>query len=169
MNNARTTLSSWRIGNIRAQGYFHLSDEEIADLAFGNRLAYILCGALLTAGVTMAHIPILVTMATIAFASVLLPNHVFDYLYNYVVRHIVNKPELPPRSKQLKFACTIATLWIGATTYLFYTGCTVSAYVVGGMLLSVVFILLTTDFCLPSWIYNSIFPADSIRLKKQYQ
>lgn len=169
MNSKATSLPSWRLDNIRAQGYFHLSDEAVAELAFGNRLAYILCGVLMAAGVIMAHIPTLVAMATIAFASVLLPNHVFDYLYNHIVRHQLNKPMLPPRSRQLKFACSIATLWISVTTYLFYTGCTISGYVSGGLLLSLVFILLTTDFCLPSWIYNFIFYSENPRLKKQYQ
>jgi hypothetical protein len=70
---------------------------------------------------------------------------------------MLNKPELPPRSKQLKFACIIATLWLVATTYLFYAGLVIAGYVLGGLLVAVAFIVSTTDFCIPSMIYNFIF------------
>lgn len=168
MSPSKTSLTGRRIGYIKAQGYFHLPDGEVTDLAFGNRFAYILCGTMLTVGVLMANIPILAAMATIAFLSVILPNHLFDYPYNHIIRHILHKPKLPPRSKQLKFACSIATLWISVTTYLFYTGLVVAGYVMGSFLLSVVFILVTTDFCIPSYIYNLIFTAENVRSRDQY-
>lgn len=163
MNRFKQQLSNKRINFIKAQGYFHLTDPEINALAFGNRFAYILCGSLLTVAVIMAHIPLLLVMTSIAFATVILPYHPFDYIYNHVLRHSLKKPELPPRSKQLKFACTIATLWLIATTSLFYAGSTVAGYVVGGMLVSVALILITTDYCIPSMIYNYLFKGKNLK------
>jgi len=150
-------LSSTRIKFLKAQGYCKLSDAEISDLAFGNRFAYIVCGSIVAIGVVTAHIPTLIAMTIVAFSGIILPYHPFDYIYNHLLRDMLNKPKLPPRSKQLKFACVIATLWLIATTYLFYAGFAIAGYVLGGLLVAVAFIVSTTDFCIPSTIYNFIF------------
>lgn len=163
MKTTNQQLSNRRIKFIKAQGYFHLPDADITALAFGNRFAYVLCGSILAIGVALAHIPTLLVMASIAFASIILPCHPFDYIYNHLLRGSLNKPELPPRSKQLKFACTIATLWLIATTSLFYVGLTVAGYVLGGMLVLVAFIVSSTDFCIPSMIYNFIFRGNNFK------
>jgi Domain of unknown function (DUF4395) len=150
-------LSATRIKFLKAQGYSNLSDDDISELAFGNRFAYIVCGSIVAVAVATAHIPTLIAMMVVAFLGVILPYHPFDYIYNHVLRGMLNKPKLPPRSKQLKFTCVIATLWLFATTYLFYSGLTNAGYVLGGLLVAVAFIVSTTDFCIPSTIYNFIF------------
>lgn len=152
-------LSTTRINFLKAQGYCNLSDAEISELAFGNRFAYIVCGSIVAIAVATAHIPTLIAMTIVAFFGIILPYHPFDYIYNHVLRSMLNKPELPPRSKQLKFACVIATLWLIATTYLFYAGSDIAGYVLGSLLVAVAFIVSVTDFCIPSMIYNFIFMA----------
>lgn len=161
MHTSHPQLSVWRTQKLQAQGYARYSSRELAELAFGIRFAYVLCTTFLAVGVAMAHIPTLIAMNCIAFATVLLPNHPFDYIYNLFLRHLLDKPELPPRSRQLKFACSIATLWILATTFLFYTGFNLAGYVVGGMLLSVATLVSTTDYCIPSMIYNYFVGDDN--------
>jgi hypothetical protein len=150
-------LSTTRINFLKAQGYCNHSDTEISELAFGNRFAYIVCGSIVAVAVATAHVPTLIAMMVVAFFGIILPYHPFDYIYNYALRGMLNKPKLPPRSKQLKFACVIATLWLIATTYLFYSGLTIAGYVLGGLLVAVAFIVSATDFCIPSMIYNYIF------------
>jgi hypothetical protein len=150
-------LPATRIKFLKAQGYSNLSDDDISELAFGNRFAYIVCGSIVAVAVATAHIPTLIAMMVVAFLGVILPYHPFDYIYNHVLRGVLNKPKLPPRSKQLKFTCVIATLWLFATTYLFYSGLTNAGYVLGGLLVAVAFIVSATDFCIPSTIYNFIF------------
>jgi hypothetical protein len=150
-------LSTTRIKFLKAQGYCNLSNAEISELAFGNRFAYIVCGSIVAIAVATAHVPTLIAMTIVAFFGIILPYHPFDYIYNHVLRSMLNKPKLPPRSKQLKFTCVIATLWLIATIYLFYSGATIAGYVLGGLLVSVAFIVSTTDFCIPSTIYNFIF------------
>ena len=150
-------LSTTRLNRLKAQGYCDHSDTELSALAFGNRFAYIVCTVILAIAVATANIPILIAMTMVAFFGIILPYHPFDYIYNHVLRNILDKPKLPPRSKQLKFACVIATIWLIATTYLFYANLTIAAYVLGGLLAAVAFIVSTTDFCIPSTIYNFIF------------
>lgn len=150
-------LSVTRIKRIREQGYFNKSDQEIIDLAFGNRFAYRLCTTLLALGVILANIPILCAVLCIAFMSVMLPHHPFDYIYNHALSKRLQLPKLPPRSPQLDFACSIATIWTGTTIYLFHSGYDLAGYIVGGAFLIIATMLSTIDLCLPSIIYNSIF------------
>jgi hypothetical protein len=156
MTTERPLISAARIKRIKAQGYHSYSDGEISEFAFGNRFAYILCVSILIVGVAMASVPILISMGVVAFFGVVLPYHPFDYIYNYVLRGMMNKPKLPPRSKQLKFACTVATIWIAATVYFFYSGLTLAGYVAGALLSAIALSVSTIDLCIPSLIYNAI-------------
>lgn len=156
MENIKSNLSKVRIDRIRAQGYNHQSDQEIVALAFGNRFAYRLCVSILAVGVLFSNIPILSAMMVIAFLGVVLPNHPFDYIYNYFLSEKMNKPKLPPRSNQLKFACAMATLCIGATIYLLSVNMNVAACVVGLSLVGSALLVSTIDFCIPSVLYNAV-------------
>jgi len=155
--NQSKLVSSKRIKRIRAQGYFDQTAKEVSDLSIGNRFAYQICTVLVITGVVLGNVPLLATLMGISFFGILLPNHPFDYLYNFGVRHLLDRPAVPKRSKQLKFACTVATLWLGSVIWLFHTGATIPAQILGGMLASVAFTVATFDFCLPSFIYNTLF------------
>jgi len=157
MNNRLHTISAARIRRLRVQGYCNIKDEELSKLAFGNRFAFILCSTVLLIGIITSNIPLLSVMLLIAVLGILLPYHPFDYVYNGLLTNLLDKPKLPPRSKQLKFACIIATLWISSTIYLFYAGFTVAGYIAGGLLFFVAFLVSTTDICIPSIIYNFLF------------
>jgi len=157
MKKNQTLISPARIKRLKVQGYCNYSDENLSELAFGNRFAYIICSSILLIGVITANIPILTAMMIIALFGIILPYHPFDYIYNHVIQGMLNKPTLPPRSKQLKFACGIATIWIGATIYLFYAGFAISGYISGGILFSVALLVGTTDICIPSIIFNFLF------------
>ena len=157
MRTKKSSLSPNRISRVKAQGYQNYTDQDIADLAFGNRFAYQLCVSVLFVGVLLCNTIILGTMMTIAFLAVILPNHPFDYIYNYLLANRMNKPKLPPRSRQLKFTCTIATLWIGATICFAQTNMMIAASIMGYSLVGVALLVSITDYCIPSVIYNAIF------------
>lgn len=150
-------LSARRIKWLRSQGYVSQTDQEISNLALGNRFAYQLCTVLLTIGVVTANFWLLLGMLLIAFLGVVLPRHPFDYIYNYLLANMLKRPQLPKRSMQLKFACLIATIWIAITIYLCFNGFSTAAYVLGGMLILVAATVAITDYCLPSTIYNALF------------
>lgn len=96
-------------------------------------------------------------MTVIAFWGIILPYHPFDYLYNHGIRHIVNKPKLQRRPNQLKFACIIATIWLIVIIYLFSNNYMVAGYVNCALFASIAILVGTTDFCIPSTIYNFLF------------
>lgn len=157
MKTRTNDLSITRLNRLREQGYVSQNYQEINDLAYGNRFAYRVCTSILLIGVVSANIPLLSVMMLIAFLSIVLPNHLFDYVYNYFLAKKMNKPQLPPRSAQLKFSCTIATLWIGATIYLFSAHMMIAGYVMGGLLIGIATLVGTIDLCIPSIMYNALF------------
>ena len=157
MNNEQNIISPERIRRLKVQGYRNFKDYELSELAFGNRFAYVLCSTLLLIGVITSNILLLSVMLFIAICGILLPYHPFDYIYNGLLSKPMSKPKLPPRSKQLKFACKIAVFGIASIIFLFYTGLTLSGYIAGGLLFFLAFLVSTTDICIPSIIYNFIF------------
>lgn len=150
----KKSLSKTRVKRIREQGYSNYKDQEIRELAFGNRFAYRLCTLLLITGVATASVPLLSLMLIVAFLGFTLPYHPFDYIYNEWLADRLSKPKLPKRSDQLKFACTMASVFIATTIYLFTQGFTIAGYIVGAMLSIVAFLVASVDFCIPSIIYN---------------
>ncbi|MCH7514491.1 MAG: DUF4395 family protein [Bacteroidetes bacterium] len=157
MENEKHILSSRRLYSIRTQGYCDYSDANLSELAFGNRFAYYLCSFFLLIGVISANIPVLSAMMVVSIFGIMLPNHPFDYIYNNLLSKPMKKAKLPRRSKQLKFACIVSTIWLAATIYLFYTNLAIAGYVSGGVLFSIAFLVSTTDFCIPSLVYNFLF------------
>lgn len=154
--NAR--ISQSRISCIKAQGYdMGFTDEEISIHAVGNRFAYQLCTLLFTTGLVLTSIPILLIAAVIAFMGIILPYHPFDYLYNYSVRYWLKRPKLPTRSAQARFACGIASTTLTVIVILFHASLFIWGYMLGGMLFVVAVLVSTTDICIPSIIYNSLF------------
>lgn len=151
------TLSDVRIARLRAQGYSRETIEELNDLAFGIRFAYRACVTLLLVAVLTQSVALFGVMLGIAFLGIVLPNHPFDYVYNYTLRRTWNRLKLPARSQQLKFACTIATAWIATVTYLMANGNATAATLMAAALILVALSPSTIDFCLPSVIYNALF------------
>lgn len=142
---------------LEIQGYHGFTDGDVKDFKIGIRFAYLLCTALVVLGLALTNLPILGAAMVIAFFGSLSSYHPLDYLYNYAVRHLMNKPKIPHRTNQGRFNCRIATVWLGGIIFLFYSGFTVSGYIAGGILVSIATLVSTTDICIPSMIYNFLF------------
>lgn len=140
-----------------AQGLGCLSDQEMRELTFGNRFTYGTCAILAIIGVATANIPLLAFLMVIAYLGGILPNHPFDYIYNYVLRHWMKKPKLPESSNQKRFACGLAAPWLAGTIYLFYLGHNLAGYLLGGGLVLSAVLVSTTDICIPSMVYNLFY------------
>lgn len=154
MKNHNYIITPVRRKRLEAQGYNGFTDSELNDFKFGIRFAYYICGLLVILGLLLTNLEILTVAMIIAFLGTMPPYHPFDYMYNYVIRHLINKPKMPPRSDQGRFACGIATVWLGGIIYLFYVGLNVWGYIAGGILVSISTLVSTMDICIPSMIYN---------------
>ena len=161
MENNDQLISATCKRRLHVQGYQKYSDQELNEYKYGIRFAYALCITLVVVGLIFTSIPVLAFTTLIAFAGAFPPNHPFDYLYNYGVRHVFGKPKMPPRSNQGRFACGIASVWLAVTIYLLYNNQMLAGNIFGAALFAVGALVTTTDICIPSMIYNAIF------LKKQ--
>ncbi|HXH17468.1 MAG TPA: DUF4395 domain-containing protein [Chitinophagales bacterium] len=157
MQTSNCLISPARRKKLEAQGFIGYSDKELASRTFGIRFAPALCSLFIATGVTFASIPLLSFVAITALFGVILPYHPFDYLYNATVRHWLNKAPVGPNTPQRRFACGLATLWLAGVIGLFYAHLFMLGYILGAILASVALLVATTDFCIPSAIYNFLF------------
>ena len=142
---------------LKVQGYENFSDRELSDYKVGIRFAYAGCITLVALGLYFQSIPIFAITAAVALIAAFPPYHPFDYVYNYGVRHLINKPKMPPRTNQARFACGIASVWLATTIYLLYNGYSIAGNILAVTLFAVGALVSTTDICIPSMIYNLLF------------
>ena len=159
-------LTQTRLNRLRAQGYTCESRRQLDRMAFGIRFPYRLCVAVLIAAIATKSVILFAVMLLIAFMGVVLPNHPFDYIYNYGISGLMNKPKVPPRANQLKFACSIATTWLAAVLYFMISGAVTTALIMAGILVAIASLPSTIDLCVPSLIYNILF---KVRTKPSIQ
>ncbi|PHN01589.1 DUF4395 family protein [Flavilitoribacter nigricans] len=161
-------LSKTRINRLRAQGYTTESDRELSELAVGIRFAYQLCTLIIITGIYTQSLYLFSGLLGIAMLGAILPNHPFDYIYNYTLSRWLNKPALPPRATQLRFACSFASIWLGYVVYFLATGSVTTAMILAGILAVVATLPSTIDWCMPSVIFNAIYKITNGRTKAEF-
>lgn len=139
------------------QGFDAIPDKELAPVAPWLRLAFGMCTAGAAVGTLTASPKILLSLAPIAALGAALPVHPFDLVYDYGVRRLTGTGPLPERGAPLRFACGLGTAWLLATAWSFATGRRRLGYALGSALTGVGLLVSTTDVCIPSMIYRTIF------------
>ncbi|MEE9555534.1 MAG: DUF4395 family protein [candidate division Zixibacteria bacterium] len=150
-------ISSWSKKRLEEQGFCGFTDTELRQHRFGIRLAYIVCLSLVVIGLVAKSQLFLLIANIIALIGILPPYHPIDYLYNFGLRHLMNRPKLPRRANQGRFACALATVMLAAINYYFYLGNFTVVYAVSAALLTSAFLVGFIDLCIPSIIYNALF------------
>jgi hypothetical protein len=138
---------------------FRLDDEAIAEIGPWMRWSTSFCALFTLLGTALASPPILWALAATALLGSLLPNHPFDYVYNYGVRRLTGTRPLPPNPPPRKFACYVATPWLIGTGLAFFLGADVVGYALGVSFVFVAGLVSVTHICIPSLIYNALFGA----------
>ncbi len=139
------------------QGFERVDTERLAAVAPWLRLAFGLSTLVAGIGTLLASPPILWALVPIAALGALLPLHPFDLLYSYGIRFVTKTPPLPRRGAPSRFASGLGTVWLLATIWAFETERAMLGYVLGGLLTAVGGLVSTTDICIPSLIYRSLF------------
>ena len=163
MPTTSSTLSTVRKKRLHVQGYEIYSDKELNEYKYGIRFAYALCTTMVALGLIFNSLPLLMTTAVVALGGVILPYHPFDYLYNNGARYLFKKSRIPHRTKQGRFACGVAFVWLSAVSWLLYAGHFIAGYFLGSILLFVAVLVSTLDICIPSMVYNFLFKKKGIR------
>jgi len=139
------------------QGFERADERALARVAPWLRLAFGLCAAMAGVGTAMASPTILLLLVPVASLAALFPVHPFDLIYNHGIRFMTGTSPLPRRGAPSRFACGLGAVWLVATAWIFHTGHPVAGYVLGGLLTGVAVLVSTTDICIPSLVYRSIF------------
>jgi hypothetical protein len=139
------------------QGFEYVEDATLAPVAPWLRLAFSLCAALAALGTALASPLILLILLPIASLAAISPVHPFDLLYNHGIRFLTGTGPLPRRGAPSRFACGLGAVWLVPTAYAFYAGLPTLGYTLGVSLTGVAVLVGTTDICIPSLVYRSVF------------
>jgi len=151
---------------LHLQGYYNIPDDMLNVYKYGIRFAYLGCGTLVVAGIVFQSVTLWAIALGVALFAVILSRHPFDFIYNYGVRHLLGKPAIPTRTIENKFACGIATVWLGIVILLFITGATAAANILVTLLVIQAFVVGTIDFCVPSMIYRAVLGKETNESKE---
>jgi hypothetical protein len=153
----RQTLTPRTRRLLEIQGFDAVDVRELAPVAPWLRLAFGLCGLLGGVGTLLASPTILLVLALIAALAAASPVHPFDLIYNHGIRRFTGTGPLPKRGAPTRFGCGMGAVLVLVTAWAFSAGHQVAGYALGGALTFVVLLVSTTDICIPSLIYRSIF------------
>lgn len=153
----KRTISAVTRRRLDIQGLESVSDERLAKVAPWWRLAFAVCTAFAILGTIAASPIILGILVVIASLGAAFPVHPFDLIYNYGIRHLRGTPPLPRRGAPTRFACGLGACCLAAAAAAFQAGHTTAGYALGGMIIASATLVSTTDICLPSRIYRTLF------------
>lgn len=151
------TVSPTTRRRLEIQGFVGVDEQTLAATAPWLRLAFALCTVLAAAGTILTSPALLYALVPIAALAAVFPVHPFDLIYNYGLRRLTGTPPLPKRGAPSRFACGVGAVWLVATAIAFQAGALITGYVLGGMLSFVGLLVSTTDICIPSLIFRTIF------------
>ena len=141
---------------LEAQGFCGLDDKTLAELAPWMRWTYTLGTLVTLIGVALMSPGVLWTLAAITSVAIFLPFHPFDLLYNYGMRYLTRTGPIPSSGPQRHFVFVVATVWLAATGWAFHAGADIAGITLGVLLIFVGGLASTTNFCIPSFIYNTV-------------
>ena len=137
------------------QGYT-CSTEELREIQNGLRFTPLLCMGLALYGLYIQNPYWHFAIAALGIIPFWLPNHPLDLVYNYGVRHIFGAAKLPKAPLPRRIACLMGggmNLGIGLS---FLYGNVILAYVFGAILVTLQIVVITTHFCVASWMYEGL-------------
>ena len=141
---------------LEAQGFCGLDEEALDELAPWMRWTYTLGMLVTIIGVAMTSPVVLWSLAAVTAVGIILPFHPFDLLYNYGFRHVTGTRPFPKSGPQRHFVFIVASIWLAATGWTFYLGADILGFALGAPFILVAALASTTNFCIPSFIYNTV-------------
>lgn len=138
---------------IAAEGFVApLDDIAAVQMAYGLRLAPAVCLAWTATGTFLAAPTILWALIPFAALGAILPNHPFDVIYNFGLRHLIGAAPLPHYPITRRIVCMIATVMLLITAWGFYTGLPIVGYTIGGLMIASALLYSTSGLCVISFL-----------------
>ena len=138
------------------QGYDY-SPAQLSELSWGLRFTPAVCMALALVGLATQQAWIHFALAALGILPFWFPaSNPLDRFYNHVLRPLWRGVVLPPNPLPRRIACLMGgamNIGIGAA---FAAGNVPLAYGVGAVLITLQLIVISTHFCLASWMYEGL-------------
>lgn len=139
------------------QGYTQFSSQELTEMEWGLRFTPTVCALIALYGLATQQPAVLFAVAALGIWAFLLPAaHPMDMIYNHLVSPLLGTAKLPPNPMQRRLACLSAGVMNFLAGTLFVLELPTVALAVGGCLLVLQAIVITTHFCALSWIYEGV-------------
>ncbi len=138
------------------QGYDY-SPSELRQLEWGLRFTPLLCMAGAIVGLVLGVPAIHFAMAALGIVPFWFPAwHPLDRFYNRVLRRLWGGVALPPNPLPRRIACFMGGAVNVAIGVSFAADAYATAYAFGALLISLQLIVITTHFCVASWMYEGL-------------
>jgi len=154
---AKTCDLSFQQRSLFQQGYQQFTAAELKQLEWGLRFTPAAC-SLITLVALVLQLPyVLFLVAGLGVWAFFFPaKHPMDLMYNHGVRHLFGAIALPENPFQRRLACFAAGIMNTVAGALFLAELPLAAYIVGGSLLVLQLIVISTHFCTLSWMYEGM-------------
>ena len=139
------------------QGYQSYTPEELKQLEWGLRFTPSACTSLTILALIMQWPLLAFVVSALGIWAFFFPAaHPMDLLYNHFIRKPFGAVALPPNPLQRRMACLSAGILNFVIGVLFLASMTNTAYAVGLMLVTLQIIVITSHFCVLSWMYEGV-------------
>ncbi len=137
------------------QGYQSYSSEELTQMKWGLRFTPSACTAMTITALALQLPWLALVVSALGIWAFYFPAaHPMDLIYNHGVRHVIGAVKLPPNPLQRRLACLSAGVMNFMVGIAFLLTWNSTAYVIGGILVVLQLIVITTHFCMLSWFYE---------------
>jgi len=141
------------------QGYDY-SPDELDELRWGLRFTPTVCMLLALWGLSTQQPIIHFALAGLGILPFWAPTwHPFDRLYNHMLRPLWGGVRLPPNPLPRRIACVMGGAMNLAIGLSFSFGNVALAYILGGVLIVLQIVVVSTHFCVASWMYEGVLRA----------
>lgn len=158
-SDAARQIAEFQRTSLTQQGYDY-NPRELAELSWGLRFTPTVCMAGAIVGLATQKPGIHFALAVLGILPAWLPAwNPVDLLYNYALRPLWGGVKLPPNPLPRRIACFMGgsmNLGIGAA---FLWSAPAVAYALGAVLIALQLVVITTHFCVASWMYEGALRA----------
>ncbi len=161
------TISPTSRKRLEMQGFTNMSDADLAEIRPWLRVSPVITVIWMATGLFLGSAKAIWVMIPFSILGALLPRHPFDVFYNFGLRFFPGKRALPPYHFARRSCCMMASVWTGAVGWAFHSGATALGHTFGVLFIGAALLPVTTDFCIPAYLYGLIFGKPVVMESKQ--
>lgn len=139
------------------QGFVGMSDAALSEIRPWLRVSPAITIVWMATGLFLGSAKVIWALIPFSILGAILPGHPFDVFYNFGIRYLLGKRALPQYHLARRSCCLMASMWAGVTGWAFYSGAAALGYLLGVVFIGAALLPVTTDFCIPAYLYGLIF------------